>query len=187
MTFNALRKSLFNELHKICWGIGVYSASRTESIDQQALVIESLQQAVTMAKQTRAENYDLGFKAWETYIHILETQKKLSHAEMLGNAWIYECLVQYRHIAAQYLHGICAQFSPAAQRHLHQAADVYRKMSQHVLAGDKSASEIAPYPQSLGRGQRWTIDKRQHQIRRLQQALPLEIQAIDAIEKALSA
>jgi len=176
----------FNALHKICWGIGVYMEARTEPVDHQALAIESLQQAVTMANQETADNYHLGFKAWDTYIHTLETQKKLPHAEMLGNAWIYECLVQYRQIAAEYLKDICAQFSPAAQKHLHQAADLYRQMSQAVLTGDRPTNEIAPYPQSLGRGQRWTKDKRQGQIKRLQKALPLEAQAIDAIEKALA-
>lgn len=176
----------FDALHKICWGIGVYAKPRNEPIDHQALVIESLKQAVTMARQERADNYDLGFKAWDTYIHTLETQKKLSRAELLGNAWIYECLIQYRQIAAQYLREVSTQFNEAAQPHLKLAADLYDQMARKILIGDKPASEIAPYPQSLGRGQRWTIDKRRDQITRLQQALALEVQAINAIETALA-
>lgn len=176
----------FQDLHKICWNICAYTEPRNESVDRQALIVESLQQAVTMAHQERADSYDLGFKAWEVYIHTLEKQKKFSNVDMLGNAWIYECLVQYRQIAAWYLREICGQFSNTSQEHLHKAADLYQKISAEVLTGDMSPTDVAPYPDSLKKGEKWTKEKRQKQIKRLQQALPLEIRAVEEIEKALS-
>ena len=180
----------FKDLHKICWGIGVYTERKTESIDKQELVVDSLKQAVNMAKKGRCENYCVGFKAWEIYISTLKTlnrtQRKIPGEDMLGNAWIYECLVQYRQIAAQYLNTIRDQFEETSKKHLGNAANLYQVISKDILKGGKDLCEIAPYPESLKKGRKWTKEIRQEQVNRLEEALPLEVRAIDEIEKALS-
>ena len=85
-----------NALPKICWCIGIYTERTTETIDEHALVVDSLRQAVDMAKKEKVEGYAVGFKAWEAYINTLEaldkTKRKIPNDEMLGNAWIYESL-----------------------------------------------------------------------------------------------
>ncbi len=111
-----------NSLRKICWCIGVYTERTTATIDEYALVVDSLRQAVDMAKKGKVEGYAVGFKAWEAYISTLQaldkTKRNIPESEMLGNAWIYECLVQYRQIAAKYLNMIEDQFDETYKKHL---------------------------------------------------------------------
>lgn len=45
---------------------------------------------------------------------------------------------------------------------------------------------IAPLPWSLKEGESWTSEMREQEIRRLEAALPLEREAIQEIERALS-
>jgi hypothetical protein len=179
-----------NDLPKICWGIGVYTERKTESIDEQALVIASLKQAVEMAKKGRVEGYAVGFEAWEAYINTLQaldkTKRRIPDDDILGNAWIYECLVQYREIAARYLNTIGDQFEETPKKHLLNVAHLYQQISEEILKGDKPVDKIAPYPKSLKKGKKWTKEIRQRQLNRLKEALPLEVQAINEIEKALS-
>ncbi len=51
----------------------------------------------------------------------------------------------------------------------------------------KDVMDIAPLPWPMGDRQVWSAEMRQDQIRRLEAALPLECQAIQEIEDALSA
>jgi len=185
-------KKPFNvsSIPEICWGIGVYTERKSEQEDQKKLIFESLKQAVEMAKTKRTDNYFVGFKAWEQYIKILQSLNKswnkFNKNDMLGNAWIYESLVQYRDVAARYLFSIKDKFGESAKQHLEKAVVWYQQMSRDILKGEKAPKEIAPYPESLKKGEKWTKEMRGEQIKRLDDARQLEIQAIDEIEKALS-
>ena len=202
-----------SSLADICWGIGVYTERKSELSDPQELILESLKQAVEMANTDRVENYDVGFKAWDVYIEILESldERKIEDVEMLGNAWIYECLVQYRKTASNYLLSMEDHFKDKAKNHVRNAAALYRQMPETLLKGAHKSKEIAPYPidmlqfinPSLSGGEEskgntpsqqsqkgsdfWTKEMRQKQIHRLEEAKILEYKAIEEIEKVLAA
>jgi len=143
-----------------------------------------------MVNAEEAENYYIGFNAWDKWFEKLgaleEMDDKTRNGSMLGNSWIYECLTAYRAAAAEYLHAVAGEFEPEPAEHLKRAAGLYGKMSGEVLAGDTCLLDIAPLPWSLKEGQTWTSEMRQDQMRRLQEALPLEREAVEEIEKALA-
>ncbi len=173
------------------WGIGIYTARKAHDPDRRALVIGSLRQAVDMANAQEADAYFVGFKAWDKYIEKLKAldaaDEKTRNDSMQGNAWIYECLGQYRGCAARYLRGVASEFDAPAAEHLRKAADLYAKMSSEVLVDPKNCPlTIAPYPFSLKPGQTWTAEMRQEQVKRLQAALPIERQALAEIGQALA-
>lgn len=154
------------------------------------LALASLQQAVDMAKAEEAGNYFVGFKAWDEYIQRLrdleKTGDKARNDAMLGNAWIYECLAQYRASAARYLREVMDLFDAQAAECLTRAAALYDEMSSQVLRDrEHCVVTIAPYAWALKGGRVWTAEMRQEQIRRLEAALPLERAAIAEIEEAL--
>ncbi|MEW6745320.1 MAG: hypothetical protein AB1486_21420 [Planctomycetota bacterium] len=173
------------------WGIAVFTARKQRLPSSRDLALGALQQGATMARTSEAGAYFVGFKAWEEYIARLEA---LDHAEestrraaMLGNAWIYECLVQYRAVAARYLRAIAREFDEPVTAYLMRAAGHYSRMSSEVLVdGERRPGAIAPYPSMLRDGEGWSTKTRADQVRRLQDALALERQAIGEIEHALA-
>jgi hypothetical protein len=173
------------------WGVTVYTAPKDTAPARRDLIVASLRQAVKMANTTEAGNYFVGFHAWDKYIEKLKAldaaDEKTRKDAMVANAWIYECLAQYRAAAARYLRSVAKDFTPPAQRHLGKAADLYHKMAKQVLRDEKhSVVTIAPYPWSLKKGETWTRAQRREQIERLEKALPLEREAVREIEKALA-
>lgn len=173
------------------WGIAVFTEPKREMPSRRELALGALKQAVEMANAEEAENYYVGFKAWDKYIGKIEALEKADdearNDAMLGNSWIYECLARYRGIAAEYLRAVAHEFEPEAAAHLRKAGELYERMSNEVLQGDKSLWDIAPQRWTLKEGETWTSEMRQEQIGRLKTALTLEHQAIKEIEKALAA
>ena len=174
------------------WGIAVYTVPKDTLPVQRDLHVASLRQAVTMATTREADGYHLGYAAWEFYItrlKALETADEKTRAgEMQGNAWIYECLAQYRGVAARYLREMAAQYPPAAADHLHRAADLYDEMATRVLTDkEHCVVTVAPYPWGLKAGEQWQPAQIRQQVERLEKALPLEKAAIGEIEQALAA
>lgn len=174
------------------WGFTFYTAPKVTPPDRRALQTASLQQAVTMATTTsEADGYHLGYAAWDHYLTRLKTlttaDAKTRADEAQGNAWIYECLVQYRRAAHDYLKAIANDYSPEAAQHLRQAADLYMRMANTVLTDDTHTTlAVAPYPWMLQPGDTWTPEQIQHEIGRLEKALPMEKQAIEEIRQALA-
>ena len=187
---NGKKPFVVSSLAEICWGIGIITERKTEIIDHRILIIDSLKQAVKMAKKKRIKNYYLGFKAWEQYIKSLkklnENRQTINDDYILGNAWIYECLVQYREVAANYLTLIVDQFNETVKKRLRSASSLYSHISQDILKYDKGFKEITGDYNSLKKSVKWTKEMYQDQIKRLENALLLEIQAINEIERALS-
>jgi hypothetical protein len=106
---------------------------------------------------------------------------------MMGNSWIYTTLYEYRDNAAGYLRTITPEFKDDAADHLRKAADLYERMAQKVLSDDgKRVLEIAPTPWFLKPGEKWTAATRKEERRRLEEAYPLERQAVAEIEQALA-
>ncbi|MEW6360236.1 MAG: hypothetical protein AB1696_28140 [Planctomycetota bacterium] len=173
------------------WWIVVFTERKKEMPSKRDLAIEALQQAVKMAKTPESGAYFLGFRAWEGYIQKLkaleQADEKTRKDAMQGNAWIYECLAQYRGAASWYLRDVAGEFNAPAAEHLRRAADLYGKMSDEVLRDkEHCVVTIAPYPWALKDGKVWTTEMRKKQIRRLEAALPLEREALQEIEKALA-
>ncbi len=187
---NGKKPFVVSSLAEICWGIGIITERKTETIDHRILAIDSLKQSVKMAKKKKVKNYHVGFKAWEQYIKSLkklnENRHTINDDDILGNAWIYECLVQYRNVAANYLILIEDQFDETVKNHLRNASVLYRQISQDILNYDKGLKEITGDYNSLKKSVIWTKEMYHDQIKRLENALPLEIQAINEIERALS-
>lgn len=172
------------------WGIAVFTERKADAPTRQQLAAGALEQAVLMANTAEAGVYFVGFNAWTTYLRRLKDLDKQDEAArkgvMQGNAWIYECLAQYRASAARYLKSVAGEFPPEPARHLTQAADLYEKMAGQVLRDDThGTADIAPYPSAMKPGQKWTDETRKEQIRRLEAALPLERQAMSEIEAAV--
>lgn len=187
---NGKKPFVVSSLAEICWGIDIITERKTETIDHRILVVESLKQAMKMAKKKKVKNYHVGFKAWEQYIKLLKKLNEKRHTinddDILGNAWIYECLVQYRNVAANYLILIEDQFNETVKKHLRNASALYRQISQDILKYDKGLKEITGDYNSLKKSVIWTKEMYHDQMKRLENALPLEIQAINEIERALS-
>ena len=173
------------------WGIAVFAARKVKTPSQRELAPGALQQAVDMAGEGESGAYFVGFKAWEEYIKRLKSledaDEKTRQGAMQGNAWIYECLAQYRASAARYLRKVAGDFDGGAAKHLNQAADLYDKMANEVLRDEAHCLvSIAPFPSTLRGGDVWTAGMRKEQVRRLEAALPLERQAIAEIKEALA-
>jgi len=173
------------------WGITVYTGPKETLPAPRDLQVASLRQAVTMATAQKTDGYDLGYAAWEACIANLKTLEKADEktraGEMQGNAWIYECLAQYRGSAARYLREIAAQYPPAAANHLRRAADLYDEMASRVLTDkEHSVVAVALYPWMLKAGEQWRPEQIQSQVERLEKALPLEKAAIGEIQQALA-
>ena len=178
-----------NSQGEICWGFSVVTERKTGAIDHRTLVIDSLKQAVKMARTKRAENYHVGFKAWEQYIKSLKklskNKKIKSDEDIIGNAWIYKCLIQYRDVAAKYLLLIEDHFNETAKEHLKNSSALYSQISQDILKYDTGLEKVTGEYDSLKESVSWTKEMYQDQIKRLEKAQPLEVQAIDEIERAL--
>lgn len=174
------------------WGIALFTSRKGRLPTRRDLAVESLRQAVIMAVTPKTGTYFVGYEAWRAYIARLraveEAEEAARVAAALGNAWIYECLAQYRGSAARYLRDLSREFSPPASDHLLKAARLYERMSGEVLRDEeRSAASIAPYPGALRSGTAWSPEMRQEQIKRLEEALTLERDAIGEIELALAA
>ncbi len=172
------------------WGLVVFTERKTNTLARKDLARGALEQAVTMASTRESGVYVVGFAAWTTYLQRLKDLEKQDEATrqaaMQGNAWIYECLAQYRASAARYLKSVAGEFAAEPARHLTQAASLYEKMAGQVLRDDThEVTAIAPYPRSLKPGQSWSADVRKEEVHRLEAALRLEREAMAEIEAAL--
>ncbi len=172
------------------WGVAVYTARKDSMPSKNELAINSLKQAVEMAHKEDAGEYWLGVRAWDEYVKYLEKLNEdndlIRDDDMLGNAWIYECLVAYRLNAANYLRGIAQGFYKEVQTPLLKAAELYEQMVGEKLLDDNGCfTDFTPYPWMLEKNQIWSNEMREEEISRLKAALPLEKEAIAQIEKAL--
>lgn len=173
------------------WGIAVFTQPKVEMADPFELNLGALRQAIEMAHLAESDGYFTGFCAWEAYVRkltdLLQASPETRSDSMLGNAWIYECLIQYRRSAAVYLRRIAADFPGMGASHLHKSASLYEQIADRVLCDQENClTAIAPYPWMLKEGQSWTRGHIEDQISRLQEALPLEREAIADIEQALT-
>ena len=167
-----------------------YGERRPNVPAKRELAVGALEQAVAMAHAAEVGDYHVGFKAWEAFIDAvaaLDAANDKTRKEALGgNAWIYECLAQYRDSAARYLRGIAGEFPPEAAARLRKAADLYDQLANHVLRDEEHCVvTVAPYAFFLKEGETWTAERRAEQVRRLQAAFPLERRAVHEIEEAL--
>ena len=173
------------------WGIAVITERKTEVPSKHTLAVGALTQAVEMAGLKDSGEYHLGWSAWKAYITKLTALQQADEAtineNLLGNAWIYECLVQFRREAVKYLRDIALEFKENTAQYLLSAADIYEKIADGILTdSDSCVLSVAPYPWSLKKGDTWTNDLRAHQITRLEKAVPLEREAIDHIKLAIA-
>lgn len=173
------------------WGIVIFAERKQTLPSKFELAINALRQAVVMATTKRKQNYFVGWKAWKEYIERLQQLSEREHTiestDILGNAWIYHCLIQHRECASYYLRDIAELFPATSTKRLERAADLFEQMSAQVLTDSThTAAEIAPFPQSLQNGQTWSNELRHDQILRLQRARDLEIEAIAEIERAIA-
>ena len=173
------------------WGVAIFTSRKETNPSRRDLAIGALQQAVAMARTQNTSTYLVGFEAWVEYIMRLrvleEADEATRMAAALGNAWIYECLAQYRASAARYLLDVAGEFDLPATEHLMKAARLYERMSSEVLRDEeRCTATIAPYPGMLRSGKVWSAEMRQEQIRRLECALPLERETIGEIEQAMA-
>lgn len=170
------------------WGIAIYGPD-TQKPSRRALAIEALQQAIEMDRTERVEDYWLGERAWIEYLAVLEglltSDERTRHDLQHGNAWIYECLAQYRDCAARFLRDSLGDLPEAAES-LERAAALYDRMANQVLRDDEQCTvTVAPYPGSPTSAAPWTRELIEGQIARLREAQALERQAIAAIGSAL--
>ncbi len=175
----------------IPWGVVEFVSKKDSLPSKKELAVESLKQAVEMALQEDADEYWLGFRAWEEYIKYLqklnENNELIKKDDMMGNAWIYECLISYRLHAVNYLRGLSQGFYEEAEQHLLNAADLYEKMvTEKLLDKQGCFTDFVPYPWMQEKDKNWSNEMRTEQIRRLQEALQLEKHAITEIETALA-
>jgi len=173
------------------WGIAVFTHPKETQADPFDLAQGALHQAVEMAHEDECQGYYLGFRAWEDYIAklsaLLDASPQQRQDSMVGNAWIYECLIQYRRSAAMYLRRVAADFPGKGASHLHKAASLFEQMANRILCDQENCpSAIAPYPWMLKEGQTWTAGQIEDQLSRLQEALPVEREAIADLGQALS-
>lgn len=184
-------RKLFVET-KLPWGVGVHAIQQQPVLPKEDLVKASLQLALEMAATPDSGDYHVGYHAWDEYIALL---KKLATADeetrgkqMQGNAWTYECLAQFRSCAASYLRDVAPLFDEKPRGHLVAAAELYDKLANTVLRdNDHCVTDIAPYPWMLKDGAKWTAYQLNDQIRRLEEALPLERKALGEIGEAVAA
>jgi hypothetical protein len=176
------------------WGIAVFTEPKETVPSKRELAVRALGQAVEMSELGQSEDgtYRLGFAAWGDYLDKLRAlqgaDEETRDDAMLGNSWIYECLAQYRRAASEYLRDVAGSFAHGASLHLRRAADLYEEMATEVLCdSEHCVVTVAPLPWALEEGQSWTDKMRAEQIRRLEAALPLEREAIQAVEMALDA
>ena len=173
------------------WGVAVFTGPRADVDSHAALAVGAFQQAVDMADATEADDYFVGTRAWQSYINKLQTLDSADtgtrNGAMLGNAWIYECLVHYRGVAARYLRDTAKAFDSDVSAHLLRAADAYEDVSTRILAdASTAAGAIAPYEWTLPDGRSWDGEMRGEQVRRLREAEARERNAIAEIKHALS-
>jgi hypothetical protein len=172
------------------WGVAVYTQRKEILADPHELALGALKQASEMAHTLECRGYFLGVKAWEMYLEKLAALQSAPESarqeSLIGNAWIYECLIQFRRVAAGYLRRIAPAFPSTTAAGLEKAAGLYEQMANQVLCDETHCfTTIAPYPWMLKEGERWTAEKIVAQIERLNDALPLEIEAIHQLEQAL--
>jgi len=107
---------------------------------------------------------------------------ELRHETTLGNAWIYESLVDARKSARNYLRSIKSEFGEKAGEHLEAAAEAYGKLVDELARKSSAVS----YPWDFKDIEKdWTQDMRDAQADALEKALLLEQVAIGEIEQAL--
>ena len=174
------------------WGVSVFLKAKEQRPTRADLDRAALEQAVAMAHAKESGGYWVGFEAWEQYIAILKSldaaDDQARQGSMLGNAWIYECLAQYRDVAAKYLREVAGEFPPEGAAHLQKAAELYDEMANRVLRDEEHCVvTIAPYAFALKPGETWTAAQRAEQVRRLEAAFSLERRAVHEIEEALNA
>lgn len=184
---DGIKPVVVKSLAKVCWGVGFFTTQKIEKIDQKNLIIDSLKQAVKMSKTKKAENYDVGFNAWDQYIKLLINlgDKMDDEGSIIGNVWIYKSLIHNRRIACKYLTSIKNLFNDDAKGHLTTASNLYSKMSEEILTFNTGFENVTGGCESLKESLRWTREHYQDQVLRLEKALPLEIQAIGELQEAL--
>jgi hypothetical protein len=171
-------------------GFNFYPERKTKMPARKDMAIESLRQAIEMSTKPEAEGYYLGLNAWDLYMQKIkdldQADAKVVADSMMGNAWIYECIVSYRKSAAKYLKMIGKDLPAKSKEHLNLAAKLYEKMASQVLTDKKHCClDVAPYAWSLKKDEKWTTEMRQEELKRLEKALVLEKSALSEISAAL--
>lgn len=172
------------------WGIAIFTERKETLPSPYELAVNALRQAVAMHSTGVKDNYFTGQKAWLEYIERLQRieslEKEIPAVAVLGNAWIYHCLIQHRECACYYLRVAAGEFPDPAKNRLNHAADLYEQISTQILRDNRQASgDIAPFPWSLKDGRTWSNDMRLSQIHRLRNAMEIENEAISEIEYAI--
>jgi hypothetical protein len=171
------------------WGLGFYGEPKAQAPDRRALAIDAMRQAVAMAEATESGGYAIGFTAWDQWPGLLRRAAELPddqrRGRQQGNAWIYECLVNGRAGAAEYLREVVELFGGVAARAMEEAAGCYERLSRSILTTPERCSvTVAPYPW-MEAGKDWTDGMRAEQIERLAAGRAVEHEAVVALRRAL--
>lgn len=173
------------------WSVTTYSPRKTPMPPRRDLILRSAAQAIVMYEAEQRDKYYVGFRAWQEYLRRLQelddADTRTLQASMQGNAWIYECLANYRAAAARYLRSVSSEFPPKNIAHANQAAALYDQIANRILRDPKhTTTDIAPYPHTLKPGQTWDKPTRDEQIKRLRQALSIEQRALFELRLSLA-
>jgi hypothetical protein len=157
--------------------------------EKKQLALDALKQAVEMADAGMAEEYAVGFNAWELWFRKLDEFKKqtnpINPEMMWGNAWIYFSLIESRRAAVKYLRSIANEFAKPAAEHLEAAATSYEQLVDSLLSGDNDSQRLAPFPGPAADSMSWKPEQMREQARRMTIAFELEKKAIAEIKEAI--
>ena len=113
------------------WGVAVYTERKASPPDRRRCALESLQLATELAHTEKSGDYLCGFNAWQTWISRLrdkallrEADEKAAHTTTLGNAWIYESLVDARKCAADFFYEFRREFNIVIPERLAQVKEI---------------------------------------------------------------
>jgi hypothetical protein len=172
------------------WAIGLLRR-RAEPPDRAAALARLPELIRTLAAAEPRGGYQLGVPAWERWLRELRDEETLAglepaarQARVLGNAWIYECLVDARSVAARFLPAAAEEASGPLATALRKAANHYARVVEHLVPPQGGSAAVAPFPWMLPPGAEWSAEQRAEQARRLDAALREELSALRVLSAA---
>jgi beta-lactamase regulating signal transducer with metallopeptidase domain len=170
------------------WGFKVIQ-SKGKALPAREAAVESLQRAVQLAASERFDAYTAGFAAYDQWIAILEDGKVFAEdaapkdrdGALLGNAFVYSCLIDARRCASKYLPMTQNQFWPEGATHIARAAGLYGQITAKLEAGWKTTR----FPWQVAKDGPFTPQMRMAEAAVLKEVRDLERQAIGELEAAL--
>ncbi len=180
------------------WMVSVWQKPKPvdEQLTTRQATINALKQAVDMWHHQVDANvpdrprhvYFSGAQAYDHWINWLDDVQagkvEKPDAGMMGNAWCFCVLVHSRNIAAKWLKRQAQDFDGKAREQMLNAAKAYAQIPEVCLKDINSTWDIALPPDRFND---WTPVMRQMQIKRLKASRQCDLDAIVAIQNALTA